>query len=42
MREGKKVKLKEGAEVDVKIEADPVVTTSGNGRQDANKSETPM
>jgi hypothetical protein len=26
--EGRKVKLKEGAEVDVKIEADPVVTTA--------------
>ena len=39
---GQKVKLKEGADVDVKIEADPVVTTSGNGRQDSNKSPTPM
>ena len=26
--DGRKVKLKEGAEVDVKIEADPVVTTT--------------
>jgi hypothetical protein len=39
---GQEVKLKEGAEVDVKIEADPVVTTSGSGRQDSNKSQTPM
>jgi hypothetical protein len=39
---GQKVKLKEGAEVDVKIEADPVVTTSGSGRQNSNKSQTPM
>lgn len=39
---GQKVKLKEGADVDVKIEADPVVTTSGNSRQDSNRSQTPM
>jgi hypothetical protein len=39
---GQKVKLKEGADVDVKIEAEPVVTTSGKGRQDSNKSQTPM
>jgi hypothetical protein len=37
---GQKVKLKEGADVDVKIEAEPVVTTSGKGRQDSNKSQT--
>jgi len=36
---GHKVKLKEGADVDVKIEADPV-TTSSNGRQESNKSQT--
>lgn len=28
---GKRVKLKEGAEVEVKIEADPVVTNAGQG-----------
>ena len=39
---GQKVKLKEGADVDVKIEADPVVTTSGNSRQDSTRSQTPM
>jgi len=39
---GQKVKLKEGADVDVKIEADPVVTTSGNSRQDSNRSQTPI
>jgi hypothetical protein len=39
---GQKVKLKEGADVDVKIEAEPVVTTSGKGRQDSNKSQTPI
>lgn len=34
---GEKVKLKEGAEVDIKIEADPVVTSAG----EANKASRP-
>lgn len=35
---GEKVKLKEGAEVDIKIEADTVVTSAGDG----NKAQRPL
>jgi hypothetical protein len=35
---GEKVKLKEGAEVDVKIEADAIVTSTG----DAGKAQRPL
>lgn len=35
---GEKVKLKEGAEVDVKIEADALVTSTGDG----GKAQRPL
>jgi hypothetical protein len=38
---GKKVKLEEGAEVDVKIEADLVVNKSGPGRQEGDTPKRP-
>lgn len=38
---GQRVKLKQGAEVDVKIEADPVVTTTNNNSDGAGKDQTP-
>lgn len=38
---GQKVKLKEGAEVDVKIEADPVVTTANKNSEDPSKDQSP-
>ena len=37
---GQRVKLKEGAEVDVKIEADPVVTTTS--ADDSGKNQRPL
>jgi hypothetical protein len=37
---GQRVRLKEGADVDVKIEADPVVTTASNDAED-EKDQSP-
>lgn len=37
--DGRKVKLKEGAEVDVKIEADPVVTHAPTSSEDTSKTQ---
>lgn len=39
--DGEKVKLKEGAEVDVKIEADPVVTNVSSSSDDATPTPSP-
>ena len=38
---GHKVKLKEGAEVEVKIEADQVVTSSPHGPEDTTRQSRP-
>jgi hypothetical protein len=38
---GEKVKLKEGAEVDVKIEADPVVTNVSSSADDTTPTRSP-
>lgn len=40
--DGHKVKLKEGAEVDVKIEADQVVTNKASGDESSSSERTPF